>query len=129
MRRELQEIPITTKGFGASPASPLTTSGWGENSAGDELDGLASSVGGFGGVVGVSGTPLGDFVGNPVATSRGDGDMYGSPESSRFESGEFTPRFGSGEFTPRFGSGLGFSSVYHTPPDPTPSSVSINISH
>jgi hypothetical protein len=130
MRRELQEIPITTMGFGASPASPplpstsFTPSRWGKSSEGEERDGLASSAGGFGGVVGVSGTPLGDFVGNPAPSLR---EGEGEREGHLYGSGEI-PRFGSGEFTPRFGSGLGFNSVYHTPPSPTPSSVSINIS-
>eukprot|EP00026_Physarum_polycephalum_P014824 Phypoly_transcript_15383.p1 GENE.Phypoly_transcript_15383~~Phypoly_transcript_15383.p1 ORF type:complete len:265 (+),score=45.95 Phypoly_transcript_15383:63-857(+) len=129
MRRELQEIPITTKGFGASPASPpsLTpthSTGWGKGSAEEDREGLVSSAGGFGGVVGVSGVPLGDFVGNPVATPKED---FGETVP-RYGSGEITPRFGSGEFTPRFGSGLGFSSVYHTQPSPAPASVSINIS-
>lgn len=83
-----------------------------------------SSAGGFGGVVGVSGVPLGNFVGNPVPSERAD---EGS-SSDIFGSGEFTPRFGSGEFTPRFGSGLGFNSVYHTPPSPTPSTATLNVS-
>jgi hypothetical protein len=119
MRRELRDIPITTKGFGVTPTSPPPTtpssptyspapsspfaSRWGKSSD----DGV---VGGFSGVVGVSGgIPMSDLVGIPVLQIGGE-DRGGSIGGSG----------GVSEFTPRFGSGLGYSAQ-------PPASVSIQV--
>lgn len=110
-RKELQDIPITTKGFGTTKDIFTSMSSHKYDNHSLE-DGLKTSIGGgFGGVVGTATNPslLSSSVGIP---------------SSFSDSGEFTPRFGSsGEFTPRFGSGLGFhnSSGFGTanlPPSP-----------
>lgn len=132
MRRELRDIPITTKGFGASPLSPPPqtvtssyspssspfTSKWDKSTDSFDFNNNNNS-GKFGEIIGSSsGMPLSD----PVAVQPSSPLLGGDRDI------EFTQRFGSGEFTPRFGSGLGFSSVYPSPsPSSSSDSVSINI--